>query len=772
MCGRGALDLPEMQHHFASELPYLAMSAVVAIFGSWTALGLFRRAAAIAGRGRTWWVAAAALAQGLSIWAMHFVAMLGWNPGVPVRYDAGVTAISLVIPILACGGAFWLAASGRLGGLNRPLTALGLGAAICAMHYVGMAALRSAERVSYDPWIVFLSLMIAVGAAYVAIWALGRQLVRLARAISAAALGLGTVAMHYTGMAAMRVSMAPSAILPPRGLDRLPLAMDVGAATLVLLIMAVIVAIFDRKLQLLAEREAAATRRSEQFLRALVEQMPVGVIVAEAHSGRLRHVNAEAGRLLGLAARAEGGALDLMDFPPLARAVERSERTERDLIRFDRADGASRWLEVSAGPVRDETGADRFAVAAFTDVTEQREAEAALRQAQKMEAVGQLTGGIAHDFNNLLTAVIGGISSCLEARRRTRRRSRTLEQSRSHAARRGAALVTQQLLAFSRQQPLRAASRRRQRPGPAAWRHCCDARWAAASASASAAVGRACGALADPTQLELAVLNLAINARDAMPERRRARDLDAPASGSPSREAACEPEPGDYAVVSVEDTGTGMPPEVIEKRVRPVLHHQADRQGIGPGPQPGLGLAQQMGGGVQIATVLGAGTKVSVLLPFMEPSAAHAPAEPRGWAGHAESARGRALLLDDDEDVRRLIGNALEDAGYEIASAASLDAALAQVRMGWRPDVMVIDYAMPGITGEAAEQALREAGVTAKALFITGYSDIETPKGAAVLQKPFEPQDLVRRLAELDAPSGSAARRPDPGQRPSPSAFG
>ena len=224
-----------MHHQFASELPYLVMSAVVAIFGSWTALGLFRHAGAIAGRGRGGWVAAAAVVQGLSIWAMHFVAMLGWNPGVPVRYDAGVTVISLVIPIVACGGAFWLAASGRLGGLNRPLTALALGAAICAMHYVGMAALRSVVVVGYDFWTVLLSFGIAVGSAYGALWALAHQLVRLARAVSAVALGVGIAAMHYTGMAAMRVSMPPSAIAPLRRLDQLPLAMGVGAATLVLL---------------------------------------------------------------------------------------------------------------------------------------------------------------------------------------------------------------------------------------------------------------------------------------------------------------------------------------------------------------------------------------------------------------------------------------------------------------------------------------------------------------------------------------------------------
>jgi PAS domain S-box-containing protein len=698
---------------------------------------------------------------------MHFGAMLGWDPGVPVRYDAGVTAISLVIPIVACGGAFWLAASGRLGGLNRPLAALGLGAAICAMHYVGMAALRSAERVGYDPWIVLLSFLIAVGAAYVALWALGRQLVRVTRAISAAALGLGTVAMHYTGMAAMRVSIPPSSTAPLRGLDQLVLAMSVGAATLALLVMAVVVAVFDRKLQLLSEREARTIRRNEQFLSALVEQMPVGVIVAEARSGRLRHANAEAERLLGLAARPKGGALEAMAFPPLARAVARGERIERELIQFDRADGEARWLEVSAGPLRDEAGAERFAVAAFTDVTDKRQAEDALRQAQRMEAIGQLTGGVAHDFNNLLTAVMGGISLALK--RVEDEKSRAYLDNAMHAARRGAALVAQ-LLAFSRQQRLETR--------PVDVNSLVQGMATLLASTLGGGIDVTIRserlplcALADPTQLELAVLILAINARDAMPDG-GALVISTGREKVLTREAAYEPEPGDYTVVSVEDTGTGIPPEVVERVFEPFFTTKPVGKGSGMGLSQVLGLAQQMGGGVRLRSTPGAGTTVSVLLPFVEAPAARAPAGEAKNAAHEAPARGRALVLDDDDDVRRLVGSALEEAGYEIFSAASIDAALARVREGWRPDVMVIDYAMPRINGEAAAQALREAGAQAEALFITGYFDPEMLKGAEVLQKPFEPHELVRRVNVLEASRRTETAGSPRGEHQTSGAFG
>jgi CheY-like chemotaxis protein len=257
-------------------------------------------------------------------------------------------------------------------------------------------------------------------------------------------------------------------------------------------------------------------------------------------------------------------------------------------------------------------------------------------------------------------------------------------------------------------------------------------------------------AVADPTQLELAVLNLAINARDAMADggslviatgRQRVQH----------RWALNEPEPGDYAVVSVEDAGTGMAPEVIERVFDPFFTTKPVGKGSGLGLSQVLGLAQQMGGGVRIRSAPGCGTKVSVFLPLAEAATANAAAEPAPAAGAGPPAHGKVLIIDDDDDVRRFVGEALEEAGYETATAASVDTALAQVRDGWRPDVLVIDYAMPQVTGEAAAQALKEAGVTAKALFITGYSDVETLQGAEVLRKPFEPQDLVRRLAELEA---------------------
>jgi PAS domain S-box-containing protein len=746
-------------HAGLSHLPFLVMSVVVAVLGSWTALDLFRRATVNTAADRRWWLAAAAIGLGLSIWSMHFVAMLGWSPGGPVRYDPGVTVLSLLLPIVACGGAFALATSGHLGGLNRPATAVAVGAAICAMHYVGMAALRAAVRISYDPWIVGLSFVVAVAAAYGALWAAMRQVHGWSRVFAAVALGLGIVAMHYTGMAAMRVTVLPAAHSPTGGIDRMLLAMSVAAVTLTLLLLALIAAMFDRKFEVLAEREAMVVRQSERFLRAVYEQMPLGVLVAEVPGGRIRQANAEAERILGhpvtgfegLADYAAFGGLDEHGAAmgahayPLARAVADGERVKGERIRYRCGDGEIRWIEISAAPVCDEAGQTLFAVATFSDVTDQHRTEEALRQAQRMEAVGQLTGGIAHDFNNLLTAVMGSIA--LARKRVTDDRLVRLLDNAAHAARRGAALVSQ-LLAFSRRQRIetRAVD--------------VNAHVSGMEPLLSSTLGGTIRvqlelaparpvALADPTQLELAVLNLAINARDAMPGggaltlRTRCETLQ-------SRRSPGEPGPGEYVALVVEDTGTGIPADVLGRVFEPFFTTKPVGKGSGLGLSQVLGLAQQMGGGVRIRSTPGAGAEVTVLLPRTTMETDVRPREARAPAPELRG-HGLVLVLDDDDDVRAYICAVLRDAGYAAAGAASPDDAVERLREGLRPDYVVIDYAMPNTTGEQAHQQLCAAGFAGKALFVTGYSDVQALSGAEVLRKPFEPDELLSRLASLGA---------------------
>ncbi len=565
--------------------------------------------------------------------------------------------------------------------------------------------------------------------------------------------------MHYTGMAAMRVTVLPAAEAPTAGIDRMLLAMSVGAGTLTLLLLALIAAMFDRKFQVVAEREAEAVRQNERFLRAIYDQMPIGVLVAEVPRGRIRQANAEAERLLGRQVRGIESLAQYTEFPgigpdgaplkpddyPLARAVAYGERTERKLLRYRRGDGEVRWLEVSAAPISDEGGNVLFAVSAFSDVTEQRRTEEALRRAQHMEAVGQLTGGIAHDFNNLLTAVMGSISM---ARKRVKEeRVQAWLENAGHAARRGAALVSQ-LLAFSRRQRLET------QPVDV------NAQLSNMHSLLSSTLGgtirveveldpSAPVAAADPTQLELAVLNLAINARDAMPVG-GALTLRTAIEVVRSSGSATEPGPGEYVAIVVEDTGTGIPADVLERVFEPFFTTKPVGKGSGLGLSQVLGLAQQMGGGVRIQSTPGAETKVTVLLPRAQPTI-EAPSKERGPGGAPAEARGHGLVLvvDDDEDVRVYVETVLCEAGYDVVSANGPAEAIDCMRSGISPDYVVIDYAMPELTGAQVYRQLRDAGFTGEALFVTGYSDVDALENAEVLHKPFEPAELLMRIAAL-----------------------
>ena len=389
------------------------------------------------------------------------------------------------------------------------------------MHYLGMVALRAAVRIDYDPLIVALSFVVAVAAAYGALWAATGQVTGWSRVFAAVALGLGIVAMHYTGMAAMHVAILSASKAPAPGIDRMLLAMSVGGGTLILLLLALIAAMFDRKFQVLAEREAEAVRQSERFLRAVYDQMPLGVLVAEVPSGRIRQANAEAERLLGHPVRGIEGlphyaafaGIDADDAPlnphayPLARAVAHGERVEGEQIRHRRGDGEVRWIEVSAAPIRNEAGHVLFAVATISDVTDQRRTEEALRQAQQHGGRGPAD---RRHRARLQQPAHGGHAARSRLARSavTDERAQTLLENGAHAARRG-----------------RCAACRSCWPSPAG--SGCETQLVDVNAHLSnmrpllsSTLGgtirveleldpSAPVMLADPTQLELAVLNLA-----------------------------------------------------------------------------------------------------------------------------------------------------------------------------------------------------------------------------------------------------------------------
>jgi signal transduction histidine kinase/CheY-like chemotaxis protein len=381
------------------------------------------------------------------------------------------------------------------------------------------------------------------------------------------------------------------------------------------------------------------------------------------------------------------------------------------------------------------------------EIAERKRVEDALRQAHKMEAIGQLTGGIAHDFNNLLQSVTGSLA--LIARHPQSDKVAKWSALGLQAAERGGRL-TAQLLAFSRTQKLEL------RPVAIAPLLAGMEELLESAIGKSITIERAeiaapeATVLGDPTQIELAVLNLAINARDAMPEGGRLTIRVEPVALDADPELAA----GDYVRISVADTGTGMAPDVAARAFDPFFTTKPVGKGTGLGLSMVYGVARQSGGRAEIATAPGRGTTVSMLLKAI-PAAAEADA-----AGMADPAAGRGLrvlVVDDDEDVRLMTASMLEDLGHRPITADSGDAALALLASG-PPDLILLDFVMPGMNGAALAAAIRERGITVPILFATGFADTAQLEDAlgpdtAVLRKPYD-------LASLSAAIARARRAP------------
>jgi PAS domain S-box-containing protein len=406
-------------------------------------------------------------------------------------------------------------------------------------------------------------------------------------------------------------------------------------------------------------------------------------------------------------------------------------------------DGApTAFLDVSVQPVKGPDGAILYLLFEARDITELKAAQEQLRQSQKMEALGQLTGGIAHDFNNLLTVVVGGLD--IIAKRAVDDKLKRYADNALAAAERGARL-TGQLLAFSRVQRLEVRPThvgpliQQMRPllrnvlGPGITK-----KFDLDEAMIPV--------MADPTQLELAVLNLAINARDAMPNGGVLSFATRPVriTGEP------EAEDGDYVELTISDTGLGMAPHVAERAFEPFFTTKEVGKGTGLGLSMVYGMARQSGGLARIESTPGKGTTVRLLFRAAEGQPAdHADRadEPAGAAarGHARS----VLVIDDDPDVREFIASALEEQGYRVEEAADGREGLTKLERA-APDLVVLDFIMPGLSGADVAKRIRAQRAGQPILFVSGYSETEAVRaaapGAPLLAKPFRAETLHRAV--------------------------
>jgi signal transduction histidine kinase/FixJ family two-component response regulator len=440
-----------------------------------------------------------------------------------------------------------------------------------------------------------------------------------------------------------------------------------------------------------------------------------------------------------------------------ARALRRLDGSIKSLVGVCSDITARKVAEIERENLLAQLAAERTALAELTATLEQRveqrtadlmkevaareRAQEQLRQAQKMETIGQLTGGVAHDFNNLLMAVMGNLD-LLRKRLPDDPRLHRLIDGALQGAERGASL-TQRLLAFARQQDLRAV--------PVDLRTLIQGMIDLLERSLGPRVGLRLDlpeglppARVDANQLELAVLNLAINARDAMPE---GGSIDIRvAEHQVSGDAALKS--GRYLKLSVIDTGKGMPPDILKRAIEPFFSSKPLGKGTGLGLSMVHGLAVQLGGALQLSSTVGKGTTATLLFPV----ATSVPeAESPALAAPKVNRSAVILFVDDDPLIAMSTTEMLEDLGHHVIGASSGLHALDIIRSEQPLDLMMTDHVMPGMTGIELAAASREVRPQLPILLATGYAEL--PEGAQLdlprLAKPYHQDQLRDRLDQL-----------------------
>jgi signal transduction histidine kinase len=448
--------------------------------------------------------------------------------------------------------------------------------------------------------------------------------------------------------------------------------------------------------------------------------------------------------------------VDTLTLSSMSSAAARSRKRQYEVRSYiNERQAAAETLEELVSTRTRELEAANAALRA--EMSEREHAEDALRQAQKMEAVGQLTGGLAHDFNNMLAGISGSLDLIKDRLAKGRVNDIDRYLNAAQGASKRAAALTHRLLAFSRRQTLdpkpidvnRLASGIeeliRRTVGPAI------------TVEVVGAVG-IWTILVDPNQLENALLNLCINSKDAMPDGGRLtietgnRRLDE--HGARERDLP----PGQYVSLCVSDTGSGMTPTVAARAFDPFFTTKPIGMGTGLGLSMVFGFARQSGGQARIYSELGKGTTVCLYLPrhFSE---AEAPEKPAELARPPQAEQGEVVLVVDDEPtVRMLVADVLTELGYTAIEALDGSAGLRILQSGERVDLVVTDVGLPeGMNGRQMVDAARVARPNLKVLFITGYAESAVVRGGHlepgmhVLTKPFAIQTLASRIKELMA---------------------
>jgi PAS domain S-box-containing protein len=748
-----------MHHHPGSHDPVLvALSVLIAALSSYTALDLATRMRAASGTVSLGWLVAAAVAMGGGIWSMHFVAMLAFNlPGVDVSYDPLLTLLSLALPILVAAAAF-LIVSQRSSTLIA--SGIGMGLAISGMHYTGMSAMRMAASIKYDPVWVIASIAIAIGASIVAL-RLAFHMTSVRERISAGVvMGLAISGMHYAAMqgSSFVLTEGVHGRAASGTVGQAPLAFLIAGTTIMVLMIGLVAAIYDRASAERAGREAEALRRSEERFRLLVEGVADHAIFMLDPEGRIANWNLGAGRLIGYGEEIVGSHYAVLHTDedrdagvPDALLVDakREGKSAGEGWRV-RKDGSRFWAEATIRAVRNERGETIGFAKIVRDVMERRLAQEALERtrdalaiSQKMETVGQLTGGVAHDFNNILAVILGSLELAKKRLQGEDPRIHRLLDNAIHGALRGASL-TQRMLAFARKQDLKPVI--------------VDVPELVRGMSALLKFDPAirvetrfpielAKVKVDANQLELAILNLAVNARDAMTAGGGTISIAAREEQATGGLAA-----GRYVALSVSDTGSGMDIETLEHAQEPFFTTKGVGKGTGLGLSMVKGLAEQSGGVLLLKSRIGEGTTAEIWLPASQDE--QAPARPVAEQSRAASRSVRplsVLVVDDDLLVLDSVAAMLDDLGHAVIEARSGEEAVQLLRRTPKVDIVVTDYAMPGMNGLQLADAVADEHPGTPVVLCTGYAELlgTAQPHLPRISKPFEQAALAAVIDEV-----------------------
>jgi PAS domain S-box-containing protein len=511
------------------------------------------------------------------------------------------------------------------------------------------------------------------------------------------------------------------------------------------------------------KRAEAALKRERDFAESLIETAPAIVLVLDPE-GEIIRFNSFAEKLSGYPlAEVKGKSwfdtfVAERDIPQVVKAFAKARdgvQTQGGTNTILTRDGKERLIAWYLSTLQDPAGGLGTVLAIGHDVTEQKAKEAQLVQAQKMETLGQLTGGIAHDFNNLLTVILGNLELLETSLGRDSGPDLDLCDlvRDSFCAAQDGAELTKRLLAFSRKAPLK----RKRIDLPAFLAH--FQRFLRRTLPANVAISVDVGAEldylpCDPHQLENALLNLALNARDAMPEGGR---IHIRARSGQAVDLDPTLEPGSYAELAVIDTGTGMTPEQLSRAIEPFYTTKGSKQGSGLGLSMVFGFCEQAGGKFRLASTPGAGSRATIILPLDNADVPEGE-QPPDSKGDTLAGKGTVLVVEDDERVRKLAGRYLQDLGYDILTAENGERAIEVLRSELDVELVFSDIVMPGqVNGDDLYLWVKAHRPEVKVLLTTGLRseevkelvgdrEVTVPIG---LPKPYTKEQLAEAIRDI-----------------------